>query len=684
LSLYLICFEGAERPNRNKFFLKAIEMWFAIKRLILGIVLIVLAAGLLLFSDWKDRSPRLRPMPRIAILQHSSQPLLDEGVEGMLQALKDNGFIDGQTIAITKYNAENDIPTGNAIAKEITDGRFDLVLTASTLSMQAVANANKAGKTIHVFGLVADPFVAGVGLKREDPLDHPGHLVGIGTFMPVADGFRLARRLFPGLSSVGVVWNPGEANSRAFTLKAREVCGELGIKLVETNVDNSSGIFEAATSLVSRGVQALWVGGDVTVLAAIDSVITAANKGRIPVFTITPPSARRGALFDMGANFFEVGRDTGKLAAQILNGADPSTIPIRDYVPKKLMVNKLALNGLRDPWTLPEDIIAGADVVIDETGVHEKTTSARQVSQARLIRKWKVRLVEYVNVLDVEEARKGVMDGLREAGLVEGRDYEVKILNAQGDMATVNSLIDSAVSEGADLLITLSTPTLQAALQRARNLPIVFTYVASPVAAGAGRSDEDHLPNVTGVYVAGAYEEMLQIIRECIPSARVLGTLFVPSEVNTVFHKDKTAEAAQKLGMELVAVAANTSSEVADAAVALCSRKLDAVCQIGGNLTASSFPSIAQAAKRARLPVFAFLSSLAKQGASVVVSRDYADGGREAALMAARVMRGESPAKIPFQPVKKTRLIVNLEAARDCGLKLPQSLIKRADEVIGQ
>ena len=60
--------------------------------------------------------------------------------------------------------------------------------------MQAVANANKAGKAIHVFGAVADPFSAGIGLNRDNPMEHPRHLTGIGTFMPVAANFQLARR----------------------------------------------------------------------------------------------------------------------------------------------------------------------------------------------------------------------------------------------------------------------------------------------------------------------------------------------------------------------------------------------------------------------------------------------------------------------------------------------------------
>jgi ABC-type uncharacterized transport system substrate-binding protein len=231
-------------------------VWFAIKRLSLGLSLIVLVSSFLLLSDWSQRRPRAKRMPQLAVLQHSSQAILDEGVQGMIAGLAEHGFVAGQSIALTRYNAENDMATGNAIAKEITDGRYDLVLTSSTLSMQAVANANKAGKTTHVFGLVANPFVSGVGLNQDKPLDHPKHLVGIGSFMPVADSFKLARRLFSGLSVVGVTWNPGEANSRAFTLKAREVCQQLGIKLLEATVDNSSGVFEAASSLVARGVQA--------------------------------------------------------------------------------------------------------------------------------------------------------------------------------------------------------------------------------------------------------------------------------------------------------------------------------------------------------------------------------------------------------------------------------------------
>jgi ABC-type uncharacterized transport system substrate-binding protein len=650
-----------------------------IRRLWLGIVLIALASSVLLVSDWGRRQAQVGRMPRVAILQHASQQLLEDGVQGMLQGLATSGFVDGKNIQIQRFNAENDVGISNAIARQLVNGEYDLVLTSSTRSLQAVANANKDGKVKHVFGIVADPSVAGVGVSATDPLDHPRHLAGIGSFVPVDKAFELARLMYPALKSVGVAWNPSEANSEAFTIKAREAARKLGIELVETSIENSSGVGEAAESLVSRGVQAIWVGGDVTVLVAVEQVLAAAKKGRIPVFSIVPPVAPRGALFDRGANFILVGRETGELAAQVLHGADMSKIPIRNSVPQKVIINLMAVKDLKDPWRIPKDVIESADVVIDEKGVHEKIAPRATA----IGKKWKVRVIELIHVVDVEETEKGVMLGLKESGLVEGRDYEVKTSNAQGDMATVNALVQAAVGEGADLLITLSTPTLQAALRAAGSIPVVFGYVASPIAAGAGRTDQDHAPNVTGVYFRTDMDEMISLVKEFMPNAKRLGTLFVPAEVNSVVMKDLLVEAMRKQGMEAELMGVSSSTEVADAALALCSKNIDAICQIPGNLTAAAFSSIAPAAKRSKLPIFAF-QTVQAGGSVALLARDYLEAGRETGLMAARVMRGENPAQIPFQPLQApSRLIVNREVARWSHLTVPPAVLKRALQVIG-
>jgi len=111
-------------------------------------------------------------------------------------------------------------------------------------------------------------------------------------------------------------------------------------------------------------------------------------------------------------------------------------------------------------------------------------------------------------LLDAEEAETGVVDGLREAGLVEGRDFDKTVRDAQGDMATVSSQMDAALADRSDLIIPFSTPALQAALQRVKRVPVVFNYVADAIAAGAGPTVTSHVPNVTGVYLIGAYAQM--------------------------------------------------------------------------------------------------------------------------------------------------------------------------------
>jgi len=326
----------------------------------------------LLLSDLDRRSAVSREIPRIGLLQHASTMLLDEGTRGAIDALAEKGFVEGQTIVIDKFNAHGDISVGNSIAKEMVSARYDLLLTMSTLSLQAVANANRRGRTVQVFGLVADPVVAGVGIRQMNSLDHPRNLVGIGSFLPVDDAFQIARQMFPALKSVGVAWNPAEANSRAFVEKARESCRHLGIALLEANVENSNGVLEAVNSLVARGAEALWIGGDVTVSVAADSVVAVGRHAHIPVFSITPGKPDRGTLFDYGANFYQIGRGTGVLAARILRGEDPTHIAVSNEVPTWFVVNTVAAEELKQPWRVPDELLRRADVVVDRSGVHTR------------------------------------------------------------------------------------------------------------------------------------------------------------------------------------------------------------------------------------------------------------------------------------------------------------------------
>ena len=152
--------------------------------------------------------------------------------------------------------------------------------------------------------------------------------------------------------------------------------------------------------------------------------------------------------------------------------------------------------------------------------------------------------------------------------------------------------------------MTITTPSLQAALRQAGHTRIVFTGVGDAVRAGAGRSETDHLPYVTGITTRSAFAGMAKVLREVMPGARRAGTLFSPAEINSVLYKDWLAEALKSEGIELVAVPVTASVETADATAVLCRERLDAVCQIVNNTTRPGFALIVRKASDAGMPVF--------------------------------------------------------------------------------
>ena len=661
------------------------------KRLALGVILIALAAGVLLYTDRGARNrsaataggggaPRIR---HVALVQHGSIPALEDGGNGVIESLTARGYAGSGKIDLKRFNAEADLGTANTIAKEVTSGGYDLIISVSTPSLQTVANANKSGThTPHVFGLVSDPYSTGVGIERTNHAIHPPYMTGMGCMQPVASSFRTAREMRLELKSVGLVWNPAEANSQAQTKIARGVCAELGIELVEANAENSTSALEAANSLVSRGVEAIWISGDVTISLATDSIINAARRGRIPVFTVMPPNVKKGSLFDLGANYYEVGLAVGNLAADVLDGKNPADVPVENFAPELFLINETALAGLRDTWSIPPSVRKRASGFITSTSTNLPSFAVPPVRGPKpLARKMNIDLIEYLETPNVEIAREGVLAGFKKAGLERGRDYELRVRNAQGDMATLNTIVDAAISDNSDLLFAAATPALQGALRRGNGRPLVFTLIANPVLAGAGKSDTDHLPFVTGSYIPSPHEEALVALKRCLPNARRIGTLFVPSEVNSVFYKDDLLGAAKKLGYEVELVGVSTSSEISDAALALCGRNIDVFCQISDNLTGGSFASIAQAAKRAKIPLMSFAAGQAKQGAFMTISRDYFDGGVSSAEIAVRVLRGESPAKIPFHLVTHIQYIFNPTAAAQYGIQFPADLLGKGESI---
>jgi ABC-type uncharacterized transport system substrate-binding protein len=296
----------------------------------------------------------------------------------------------------------------------------------------------------------------------------------------------------------------------------------------------------------------------------------------------------------------------------------------------------------------------------------------------------KLALVQYNDSPLSEMTREGIEKGLMMEGLRKDTDYVMNVYNAQGDVSTLNLIFDGVLNDNPRLVFVTSTPTLQVAVQKIKEIPVVFSTVADPVAAGVGSSYDDHLPNVTGISTLGDYEGMVNLVKAIIPGVKSIGTLFSPGELNSVRNMNYFKEHAETAGIELITVPVNSSSESADAALSLVARKPEVVCQIIDNLTSLSAATIIRTCREHQVPVFGFVSDQSEKGAILVVSRDYVQAGIDAVRLAKKIFDGANPAEIPFEFVSRTEILINSVAARENGITIPEEILNRENTVIIQ
>ncbi|MEI8241759.1 MAG: ABC transporter substrate-binding protein [bacterium] len=651
--------------------------WF--KSVWLGVVLILAASSLLLFSDLDRRQqsrtrPAKKALPRLAVMQWASTDLLDHTVAGIVEGLRKQGFEHGRTATIHFLNASGDNSTGNLMACDLASGKYDLVLTASTLALQAVAKANTAGRVVHVFGAVTNPYGAGVGITGAAPGQHPPHLAGVGTFQPVDRAFRVARRMNPQLRRVGVVWNPGESNAEACVLKARAFCREFGMELLETNAGHTSEVPEAVRSVLSRGAEALWVaGGDTVALSALGTLLSAARAAKVPLFSNDPSDTARGALFGLGAAYHAVGVAVGEMGGKILRGADPQTFGVENLVPEVLSVNE-AIAAEFKGWSIPEDVRAQARVTAAVAGT-PPAAAARQPQPGRM---YKVGLLYFGPHPIFEMAMEGVVEALREAGFVEGRNLTLQRVHPNDDMSLLPQVVRQLADQKLDLLIPMSTPCLGAALANTRDVPIVFGVVSAPLQAGAGRSFADHLPRVTGAVWTAPNPALFAWLKEIMPACRKVGVICNPSEANSNDEKERARAMLAAQGMTLVERAVASTSDITQALQSLLATPVDAVFGMADNTVISAYTTLAQSCRRERILLLADDNSQMGTGAMFTCGVSPRGEGRQTGRLAARVLLGEDPATIPFMPSSEKETAVDFAAAAHLKIALPAALLKEA------
>lgn len=290
---------------------------------------------------------------------------------------------------------------------------------------------------------------------------------------------------------------------------------------------------------------------------------------------------------------------------------------------------------------------------------------------------FQIDLIKYISNSYTSSFEESLKKGLAAAGLAEGEDYRLRSRSAQGEMANLTMLVDAAVSARSDLLITFQAPTLFTAIQRAPDLNKMFTLLQNPFLAGAGNADDDHLPNLTGLYMIPPLDELLDRVVACRPEIRTLGTIYDPGQDESVYRKDELVRMASERGLEIVTFPFTSQGEIVTAAGQLAAAAPQGMIHLQDPAQDVTFPALFQAARARKIPVFSLVYNMQHLGAVIACSTDREAAGERFAQMVVRVIRDEDPDFMPFEHDRDLpkRYGYNRTVASEVRLELPDALL---------
>lgn len=293
---------------------------------------------------------------------------------------------------------------------------------------------------------------------------------------------------------------------------------------------------------------------------------------------------------------------------------------------------------------------------------------------------YKIGISQFAEHGSLDNCREGFLEGLKEAGIEEGKNLTVEYQNAQTDTGTASTIADSFVSGKVDMICAIATPCASSAYNSCMNtdIPVVYTAVSDPVSAGLANEDGTSIGNITGSSDILPVEEQLKMIREMMPEAKKIGILYTTSEANSCSTIEQYKSLAGDYGFEIVDTGINTSAEIEIAATDLVS-KVDCLCNLTDNTVVNALQTVLDKANNAGIPVFGSEIEQVKSGCVASMGIDYFQLGVETGAMAAKILKGEATAQdTNFITASKAELYVNTAAADKIGMKLDDSYVKDA------
>lgn len=279
----------------------------------------------------------------------------------------------------------------------------------------------------------------------------------------------------------------------------------------------------------------------------------------------------------------------------------------------------------------------------------------------------------------LDNCREGFIQGLAEAGFVEGENVTFDYQNSQGDLSISQQIATDFVSSGDDLIAAIATPAAQTAFNAAEKnaTPVIYVAVSDPVAAGLAQEDGTSGKNVTGVSDVISAEAQLAMIREFLPEAKKIGILYSTSEANSETQLKMYQDAAGAYDFEIVASGIATSADIPLAVDALLG-KVDCLNNLTDNTVVASLPTILDKANKAGKPVFGSEVEQVKDGCLASEGIDYVALGKQAGAMAAKVLNGEDISIMPYETIHEYSTDVNQDTLANLNITLPDSIKERA------
>lgn len=271
----------------------------------------------------------------ISVSQFVEHPALDAVLKGFQDYLKEKGIDATYNV----HNAQANMGTATQIAQQMVGEKADLLVAIATPSAQTCAQAlSKAPaelKRPFLFTAVTDPVAA--GLVKD--LQKPGKgITGVSDLLPIKEHIKMVLTYDTNIKTLGVLYNAGEANSKATVASIKALAPELGIKIIEATASKTADVYQAAKSLVGKA-DAVFIPTDNTIISALESVLKVGVQNKLPIFAADVDSVKRGAVAAMGFDYYKHGYQTGALAEKILGGTAPEDIPVEFQKDLQLHIN---------------------------------------------------------------------------------------------------------------------------------------------------------------------------------------------------------------------------------------------------------------------------------------------------------------------------------------------------------